>query len=108
MKRPSGNQLTILILSILVLIACFGAFYEFSFKPFSASLHNMAMADDAERARQLCDYVSQRIKISEKSLPDINQSPVFWDVGRNSARLEIYRITNPGIQEQIFAAVKEW
>ena len=108
MKPPNGSQLTILILSILLLVAGFGALYEFFIKPFSASIHNIACADDAERARQLSGYVSQRIKTIDKSLPDKNQSPVFWHAGRNSAGLDIYRVTNSEIQEQIFAAVKEW
>ena len=111
MKRPSGNQLTILILSILILIASFGVLYEFFLKPLTTSLHNLhkkAWAEDAERARQLCDYVLQKIKISEKALWETNQPSVLWDAERNSARLEIRRITNPDIQEQIFAAVKEW
>jgi hypothetical protein len=101
--RLSGNQIT-----ILILIICLIAFYEFFFKPFSASLHNMAMADDAERARNLCDYISQKIKVSEKPLSGTNQPPMFWDASRNSARLEIYGITNSEIQEQIFEAAKEW
>jgi hypothetical protein len=68
----------------------------------------MAMADDAERARNLCDYISQKIKVSEKPLSGTNQPPMFWDASRNSARLEIYGITNSEIQEQIFEAAKEW
>jgi len=93
---------------VLILIICLIAFYEFFFKPFSASLHNMAFADDAERARQLCDYVSHRLKNEDESLSETNRLQMFWDAGRNSARLEICGITNTWQQEQIFAAVKEW
>ena len=108
MKRPSGTQLTILILSILVLITCFGAFYFFIFRPFNAALHNKARADDAERASQLCDYVSLKIKTSGISSSQTNQPTMFSNPSRNSAHLEIYRITNVELQEQIFTAVKEW
>ena len=99
-----------MILSILLLIACLclGAFYQFIFKPFNASLKNKARGEDAERATQLCGYISKKIQTDEKLYWEKNQPSILWDGGRNSTRLEIRRITNPDIQEQIFAAVKEW
>jgi hypothetical protein len=108
MKRPSGNQLTILILSILILVACFGAFYEFFFKPFNASLHNIAWAEDAEQSNNLWRFVTNRVAFDGKSVNDPNQPPMYWDAFRNSARLDIYGVTNLDRQEQVLLAVKDW
>jgi hypothetical protein len=108
MNRPSGNQLTILILSILVLIACFGAFYEFFFKPFSASLHNMPWGEDAERSRNLWVFVTNQIAFNGKSANDSSQPPIYCNPFRNSAQLDVYGVTNIEKQDQVLMAVKTW
>jgi uncharacterized protein YpuA (DUF1002 family) len=103
MKRLSGNQITVLVLLIILI-----AGYFFFLKPLFFALHNMAMGDDAERAHQLCDYVSHKIKIEDDSLSKTDQLQIFWDTSRNAARLEICGVTNSTSQEQIFEAIKEW
>jgi len=101
--RLSGKQIT-----ILFLISCLVAFYQFFFKPFSASLHNIPCAEDAEQARNLCGFVISQVTFDGKSADDTNQPPIYWDPFRNSARLDVYGVTNIEKQDQVLMAVRTW
>jgi hypothetical protein len=103
MKRPSRNQITILILFV-----CFIAFYQFFLKPLNHALRNMATGRDAEQASSLWNYVSQKVKLDEKSLLYTNEPPIYALPSRNSVRLDIFGMTNSDRQEQILTAVKDW
>jgi hypothetical protein len=108
MKRPNGKQITILFLSILVLVACFGSIYEFCFRPFSASLHNIAWAEDAQQSRNLWHYVTNRVVFDVKSAADSRRVAFYCEPKRNSVRIYVYGLTNLERQDQILLAIKDW
>jgi len=108
LKLPSGNKLTILIVSILLLVTGFGALYEFIIKPFNASMDNMAWGEDAAQARNLCGFVISQVTFDGKSVKEPDQPPIYWCPFRNSAQLDVYGVTNIEKQDQVLTAVKAW
>jgi len=103
MKRPSGNQL-----AIVITLVCAGFIYQFLFKPFYIGMQNMPTSRDANQASSLSRYVVSKVAFDEKSLENSNEPPVYVRPGRNTARLEVYGVMNSNCQEHILSAVKDW
>lgn len=92
----------------LIALGSLSALYVFWFKPLLASIRKIPMADDAERSRGLCIYVVNRVHLDGKEAKDSDQSPVYWDAFRHSARLIFYGVTNTELQKEVLAAVRDW
>ena len=68
----------------------------------------MPWGEDAEQARNLCGFVISQVAFDGKSANDTNHPPIYWDPFRNSARLDVYGVTNIEKQDQVLMAVKTW
>jgi len=103
MRRPPR-----VLLVCLITAACLATCYVFVLKPLVTAMHNIPTGADAEQSSSLARFVVSRVAFDSKSVTDPDRPPLYWHPRRNSARLDVYGLTNAARQAEVLSAMIEW
>jgi hypothetical protein len=103
MKRPSGNQI-----AIILTLVCTAVFYQFICKPFNRALKTIATGADAERCGRLGRYITNQFAFEKIISSNPDGRPFYTSPSRNAARFVVYGITNSERQDELLTALKDW
>ena len=103
----SERSLRVLAATLMVIVTL-ASLYTYILRPFAISLRNIPTAGDAEQARNLTLYLTGRVHFDGKSVLEPDQPTVYWVPFRNSARIDVYSVTNAERQNEVVSVVRDW
>ena len=92
----------------MLVICCLGAFYLFVLRPIDLVLRRLPTAADTQLGQNLGQYVTRRLHFDGDSVTTLRQPRISCSPHRNSATLFVYGVTDPALQQDLLAAVRDW
>ena len=96
------------LLVTMLVICCLGAFYLFVLRPIDLSVRRFPTAADAQQSQNLDQYVTNRLHLDDGTVTRHPPPRISWSAHRNSTTLFVYGVTDPAIQQDLLAAVRDW